>query len=861
MKRFIGCLAIIVMSASAAFAADEPAFTRKPTVRRRGKDYLIAFTASRLTDVEVAILDAKGKVTRHLVAGTLGRNAPDGLKARSLTQSVRWDGKDDLGNAAKGGPFRARVSLGMKPSFAGLIGAEPIETVTSVRGLTVDRDGNLFVFHVYGSQHMADGTASVIQLDRDGKYVKTVLPFPADLPEAKLKGLKRIEDEKGNRLPFFYQLETRNLIPGAGDLFTQRPALTRDGRIIFAGIHEYGRSTMYPASQLVMIRSDGSVPESPYGPRLMGKRPRGPRLENRGHGGHRTGSVALSPDDKTIYVSEVTTGGFGGRPTHIIYRCTWGDKFGKAFIGEFRKPGKDATHLNDPRGICTDKDGNIYVADHGNDRVAVFKPGGAMLGEIAFDRPHRVETAPDGSVYVLGGKPHCTRLAKFTSWKGAKPVATLTLPRPRNKNNIGSLAVDASRERRVIWVGTSWHLPYVLLRIEERAGAFGKPRTVIGRSRKAPRSAGVIMDLALRRQDNTLVIRDVPCGWYEKYHVVRDATRNSTLTPSSDLRRHTRYGGSFGLDGKLYIMEFSRTILRFDEKLRPVKFPNSKDGKKARGGLVVGFGSTFRGRGRGVTADQHGNIFLLVQKTAQFSKKYPAGEPTALFKFGPDGSQPKRPVIDSEFRCVASPRLDYKGNIYLMAGLRPGTALLPAGLKGIPASRKDPDATYGLNAYPLIYGSILKFGPEGGALKLGKGDGVACNLGFGMPVNVTGAKWITPGASNVPSWRIAGTPDICLCESTRFDVDGYGRSFYPDAGRFRVGVLDTNGNHLGSFGSYGNQDSRGPKSAVPTPAIALWWPQSVVVTDGYVFIGDRLNCRVVRVKLDYAATGTVAITR
>ena len=854
-------LGLLLLCFASAAGANRPAFTRKPTVAKQGAGAVVTFAVSKLTDVEVAILDARGKVVRHLAAGMLGPNAPDGLKAGSLTQSVRWDGKDDLGNAAKAGPFKARVSLGMRPAFAGLIGAEPIETINSIRGLTVDQAGNLYVFHVYGSQHMSDGTASVIQLDRDGRYVRTVLPFPADLPEAKLKGLKRIEDEKGNKLPFFYQLETRNLIPGAGDLFAQRPAITRDGRILFAGIHEYGRSTMYPASQLVMIRSDGSIPENPLGPILMGRKPKSPHPENRGHGGHRTGSVALSPSEKTVYVTEVTTGGFGGKPTHVVYKCAWGDRFAKAFIGEFRKPGQDAKHLSDPRGICTDKDGNIYVADHGNGRVAVFKPNGALLGEVRFDRPHRVEVAPDGSVYVLGGKPHCTVLAKLKSWKDAKPVATLPLPMPRNKNNVGSLAVDTSRQPRVIWVGTSWHSPYTLLRIEERNGAFGKPKSILGKSKKAPRSAGVVMDLALRKQGNTLVVRDVPYGWQEKYHVVRDATQNSTLTPSSDLRRHTRYGGSFGLDGKLYIMEFSRTILRFDEKLRPVKFPDSKDGKKERGGLVVGFGSTFRGRGRGVTADPHGNIFLLVQKAAQFSKEFLAGEPTALFKFGPDGSQPKRPVIDAEFRGVASPRVDYKGNIYMMAGLRPGKALLPNGLKGVPASRKDPDATFGLNAYPLIYGSILKFGPDGGALRLGKGDGIACNLGFGLAANVTGAKWIAPGASNVPSWRIAGTPDICLCESTRFDVDGYGRSFYPDAGRFRVGVLDTNGNHLGSFGSYGNQDSAGPQSRIPTPAIPLWWPQSVCVTDGYVFIGDRLNCRVVRVRLDYAATETVALPR
>jgi len=87
-------------------------------------------------------------------------------------------------------------------------------------------------------------------------------------------------------------------------------------------------------------------------------------------------------------------------------------------------------------------------------------------------------------------------------------------------------------------------------------------------------------------------------------------------------------------------------------------------------------------------------------------------------------------------------------------------------------------------------------------------------------------------------------------------VDGFGRSFFPDAGRCRVGVVDTAGNELTWFGKYGNQDSGGPASAVPTPEIPLWWPQAVAVGDDAVYIGDRLNRRVVRVKLLYAAEET-----
>jgi hypothetical protein len=163
--------------------------------------------------------------------------------------------------------------------------------------------------------------------------------------------------------------------------------------------------------------------------------------------------------------------------------------------------------------------------------------------------------------------------------------------------------------------------------------------------------------------------------------------------------------------------------------------------------------------------------------------------------------------------------------------------------------------------------------------------GVECNYNTNLTTEVKGAKWIVPGASNVPSWRTGKPyvkPDICLCESPRFDVDGFGRSFYPDAGRFRVGVLDTGGNAVCTFGTYGNQDSplrnadlgvrngtasgRGPAAGTPQSAvrnpqleIPLCWPHAVAVGDEAVYVGDRLNRRVVRVKIGYAAEATVGI--
>jgi hypothetical protein len=197
-------------------------------------------------------------------------------------------------------------------------------------------------------------------------------------------------------------------------------------------------------------------------------------------------------------------------------------------------------------------------------------------------------------------------------------------------------------------------------------------------------------------------------------------------------------------------------------------------------------------------------------------------------------------------------------------GVRPAGKKVPDGFPAVEFGRT---WTYGMNAnelewYQLLYGCIAKFGPEGGLIRAGTG-GVPVDYGYqeprarGRKTEVKGAQWMFFGASPVPNWRI-GYPDVCLCESPRFDVDGYGRVFFPDAARFRVGVLDTNGNFIRWFGSYGNPDSAGRDSAVPTPDIPLYWPYLVEADEGAVYIGDRVNRRIVAVTLRYAATSVCA---
>ena len=99
-------------------------FASKPAVARRSGKVVIRFAAKHACDATVAIVDAKGKVVRHLGSGVLGRNAPWPFEQDSLSQSIDWDGKDDWGRAAPWG-CRARVSLGLKARLDNILGWGP----------------------------------------------------------------------------------------------------------------------------------------------------------------------------------------------------------------------------------------------------------------------------------------------------------------------------------------------------------------------------------------------------------------------------------------------------------------------------------------------------------------------------------------------------------------------------------------------------------------------------------------------------------------------------------------------------------------------------------------------------------------
>ena len=872
----LGAFCIAISLSACTTSATAPRFSGRPTAVERDGNVEISFTADRFTDVTVSVLDSEGRTVRHLVSGVLGDNPPPPLQPGTLRQTLVWDGNDNFGQPAEGGPFQVRVAMGLEPEFQELIGNNPAY-IGDIRSMAVGPDGKLYVIHCFGEHHRGDASAAIAVFDRAGRYQRTIAPFPSDMPADKLKGVRTIKLDNGSRVPFVYQFETRSYLPGLGDIPRHRSVVTSDGRLVFSSIQEGPRCYAQPGeSRITVINTDGSVPDDGILKSLIH-----PLTDT-------SASLALSPDEDIIYAAGVRAGlhpnepggkfvcdtcdHMGGHawrhtiPVPMVFHTGWEDRQVGVFLGQGgRRHGPDLTK---PISVATDADGNVYVADIEDGRVVVVSPDRELLGEIEIEGAMRVEVHREtGEIYVLTG-PSELNLVKFDGYEDPTEVARLRLgtlrwPRPIHRPII---ALDDRADPPVIWTN------YYFSRIEDLGDRFGEPVRVLNPELNGPRPRlqASVMEVTVDRINNLLYLnnrmqKDLDTGEWTTIETAggRMWPRSSPMSAS----------GAAGRDGLYYVHLGARRsrVLRYGPDMAEREFPTPESVRIVDGderplpheeippdepvtwqeGGLRGYARNY---GQGHTADYEGNVYVLFKKLGMVADEDDFHRATVLTKFAPDGRRLDAKLINCQKPGIYSPRVDREGNIYVAVGLRPGDKTVPEELRGqVSEGAECPDATNNWNSYPMIYGSIVKFGPEGGEIFKDAG-GARANFAFNDPIDVKGAEWIVPGTSVVGSWaspkHTPGTTISCVCENPCIDVDEWGRTFFPDAGRARVGVLDTAGNLITTFGRYGNPDSQG---------LHFWWPQAVGVNDTHAFVGDRLNRRTVVVRLVYSREMTIDI--
>jgi len=900
MRPLVSLALLLVFAAAAAAAAAEVKFSAGPSAAQDGDKVKGSFTVSAPTDVEVAVLDAGGKIVRHLAAGVLGgqKAPPEPLKA-GLAQEVVWDGRDDFGKPAEKGPFQVRVRAGLKLQLGAVLASDPLY-VCYPTALATDDSGNLYFLS--SSAAPAINFHYLRVFSRKGEYIRTVMPIPAGLPIEKARGFNVIATgEKGGWAP-------RNRCATWPDFYASGGVLQMANRVGKDGILNLCNN-----GSLLRLNDDGSpVGVGPQPVPLIpgGKINRWAPLASCFY-------VAASPDGSRVYVSGLG-GGKENAATFPAGRIlVWDGKETKTFadvkLGDTIKGG-------DLAGMSFDGQGNLFVCDPTSGKVRAFDAGGRQTGDFAVENAAGVAChRKTGEFYVLCVIPGYGQgkkmLKKFGPLKdGAKEVASFPLP---DTGSGACMALDDSADPPVVWAAIrAGHMqfkftaPARVFRLEDKGASFAETKHPI-----TFELDGVRERLAVHPETELVAYR----GQFTEAGAVNGLTGEKVALPFKKC-----IDMAPGQDGNWYFHvtdSFNGYICKYDRNLKPLPTDASALRANPKAGVpanAVGFAFGKWGWGisaAGLATDRSGRIF-----SHQVGNEHVDGGYFVIV-FGPDGKAEEFPwakdhpnfndhmydyngktkVRESRFFNSAivslltdkdwhygnqggGLQLDLSGNVYV------GTMLLPTDHKAPAGYEQDP-------AYDAAVGSIFKFPKEGGQFLNLAGEPPAGKKGLLVgrrfwpkgKVFAENATAVYPGLGALAGAIPLGT---CSCRKPTFSVDGFGRLAIPNAITFRVRLLDNAGNEILEVGKYGNIDSIvGPlkaaqeslpkddplrklevSAAKPESLNALLkakplaaseaffgWPEAVAVSERAVYVADVYNHCIVRLDKAAAAEATCEV--
>lgn len=854
---------------SAAAWAGSPTFTKKPAVHKVADKYTIAFTVAAPTDVEVAVLSGSN-VVRSLAAGVLGgTTAPPEPLQPGLAQSLVWDGKGDWGLPVGKGPFTVRVRLGMGVKLGRIVGDSPYNFYEmNGSGLAVDqKNGDLYCMMKRGR----DAHSFCLRVyDRAGNYLHEIMPYPAGIDAASLAAFGSLPLAEPGRFaplnrnslwPVFYPL---NVNGGVGVKLMGIAPGTSDTLLL---LDEY-------FSTIWRIRMRDGGAGTPFAEALWdaGKAP----------GGYgRVGGVigTSSPDGKYCYFTSYCSTAPKGQkvnsawPEGRIYRMEPGKGKTTTFAdivlpADWAPAGEPwATPANGFQALCgiaVDKDGHVLVCDAASGKVRNFSPDGKETGVI--DAPGAYSLAPDfktGALYVLTRSAWRERklgvnaVVKYESSKpGANVVAKLELKRGGTV-----LAGDFSGPTPQLWLtdGAAPYTPEIprfnLFRIEEKNGTLMVAENLAERGKTA---AGFAVRMDVDPETDLVYINN---GWGETRRY-NGLTGEYAGKLSQNGEPEMILGSELCVrrDGMVYVSGgdgYSGPWSRFNRDLSPAPLA---DGRKQFADRYGKMGGGYYGNpGSCVTPDGH------LYFNSMFGFRI-----NAVFEVNPDGSLGRCPRLTDVLTvkpaaggfkgALIGPlqdqsggiEIDQKGCLYVGLHLQAQGYELPKDLAKIAG-----------------IGSVIKFGPDGGALlpspeavKPGTkyenykndpltmpakvGPGLTAISPDGWAPGGGGKKWLEGAIKTYPLLGPFSHAEGCSCQSPRFDVDDYGRLYIPNAYTCSVRVLDNEGNEILTFGNYGNVDSQGPE-------IPLAYPVAAKASFRHIYVADSANRRVVRVDPTWAA--------
>jgi hypothetical protein len=377
-------------------------FTEKPAVTRAGDKVTIAFATKDACDVTVAVEDENGRIVRHLASGVLGPTAPAPFQRDTLKQNLVWDGKNDRDEYVDDKErLTIRVSLGLKPQFERTLYWSPYKLGQNGEqpSICVAPEG---VYVYSAGQGRANYTQALKLFDHDGRYVRTLYPFPAaDLEQ--VQGVKWIAcPPDGKKFALKIPGESQTSLLPWPCLPNQGAIRAGDARVLLASDKDY--VYLVGASSLRIAKTGSGKPSFVTGPDASIVFP-----ESRFRSRFMPSGMALSPDGQWLYLTGYnafygTADEGHGWPHYLpcIMRMPSNcSRPPEPFLGKpVEKPQPDVPFTT-PCDVAFDKEGRLYVADI-EKGIFILAPDGKLLHTIPADTCARVQVAPDGDIWATG---------------------------------------------------------------------------------------------------------------------------------------------------------------------------------------------------------------------------------------------------------------------------------------------------------------------------------------------------------------------------------------------------------------------------------------------------------------------------
>src|SRR6185503_7986358 len=389
---------ILALALLGAAPSGDVGFAQPPSAARKGDRTLVSFALDKNADVEVAVLNADGDVVRHLAAGVLGgKNPPPAPLRAGLSQAIEWDGADDFGKPAKGGPFTVRVRAGMGVALSRFVGEDPY-TFGSISSIATDEAGKLYVGAFVGGLNQNMDTLRVF--GADGGYERTLIPFSETLEPSRAAAVSLWDAVRRCFRPKNGQSQLPRFYPWGGD-------------VRVAGVTSKAGLVLTQGTNVFRLDLDGG---NLRGPAPMWK-PEA-KLKN---AAWNVPQVAVSPDGRFIYYANVA--GTVYDPKHVKeIDAQWPQ--GRVYRQDTTQPGRDPEKFYDlelpnweqakhwlPNAwnartaayhLAVDPRGHVLIGDLVNQQIVEVDPAGKKLSETKVEWPERVHVDPaSGTLYVV----------------------------------------------------------------------------------------------------------------------------------------------------------------------------------------------------------------------------------------------------------------------------------------------------------------------------------------------------------------------------------------------------------------------------------------------------------------------------